>query len=577
MSFIRVWHSAVVFLTHSFRIHDPRSPHHIRLKLNALKVANHFKREQKKKKEGSFAEWKQWFNNCKMEMCGLDIRSWDERKLSEVSTAMPPSLVSFSCHNFHFFPFACIEMLLNMVSFAVNPQTLDIRWPVGPTAPLIKPKWNVDGRIDPLVLCLSRKDFSLLRFFVWYNLLEISRFLSKRTPVPQNQVADTKLVLFGYEKTGVPPTTYSIKLSSESLEFQFILDEEESNSRKVEGMMNVNCSNASWSLVKNTDCISRQHATVESICLTQTSNRKEWAGFPDLLLPLPSNNTALTQQHCLLQFTSTTYPDGNNVKSLHLDEAGIYLIVPAWQHVSDFFKLLPTLPEEFAAEEMASIMQVGDRFYRMSKGSNQDRKVTVDMTSGSAMHSPQVMVSKQFLLTLTSPRIILVADASDQPTDIPCVTLSMAHLNLLRETNVKNEVLSERSSVFCDGLEVFTGDQACIHQPTSNINNQQTTQHTSNRTITKNSSLLCPLSISGLLSKTIRSKNSPHYQSGWVWVEELQARATYTDLTHSLDVLHGVKQQMKTAKSMSRGDKPIAKQLKDSPNANQKGAPSNKM
>ena len=144
---------------------------------------------------------------------------------------------------------ACLETILS--------QSLTIQWPVGPTAPLIKPKWNIDGKIDPfLMFTLSQKDFSLFRFFVSYNIGEKSRFDSG----PEHRFEDTtqvmpnkkvNLVLYGYEKKGVPPTTYSIKLSLDLLEFQFLLDEEESKSRKMEGIMNVNCTNASWSLVKH--------------------------------------------------------------------------------------------------------------------------------------------------------------------------------------------------------------------------------------------------------------------------------------------------------------------------------------
>lgn len=424
----------------------------------------------------------------------MDVQSWDERKLNEVSKD---------------------EVLPSFV--------LDIRWPVGPTAPLIKPKWNVVGRIDPICFCLSRDDFSLFRFFVSYNLLEPSRFLSKRGTNTVEEAAKENLVLFGYEKIGVPPTTYSIKLSFEKLEFQFVLDE----GRRIEGMMNVDCANVSWSLVKLQDCIFKQNANCDSICLRQTSNRKEWAGFPDLLLPLPSRtDPSLPCQHCLLQFTSTTHPNGNNVKTLNLDSAGIYLIVPAWQHVANFFTHLKSSPEVFKAEEMTSIMQVGDRFYRMTKRSQAGENEGTTAETNHTIASP----SKQFLLTLKTPRIIQVADATDQQVDTPCVTLCMAHLNLLCESNDQNEVHSERNSVFCDGLEIFTG------MARTNPSNGS-------------SSLLCPLSISGSMRKSVRGKSSPQDISGWIWMEELQARAAYTDLTHAIDVFNGVRMQLQTGKT----------------------------
>jgi hypothetical protein len=204
-------------------------------------------------------------------------------------------------------------------SHSSSTKTLNIQWPVGPTASLIKPKWNVDGKVDPLIFSLSQKDFSLFRFFVNYNLLGPSRFLS----IPEDSShchTPTRLVLFGYEKINAPPTTYSIKLSCDLLQFKF------------EGIMNVSCSQASLSLVKLADCITKTKVNVESIRLTQTSKKDEFVGFPDLLLPLPTSgnsddSSVISRPHCLLQFTSTTHPNGNNMKTLHLDAAGIYVSV----------------------------------------------------------------------------------------------------------------------------------------------------------------------------------------------------------------------------------------------------------
>jgi len=224
----------------------------------------------------------------------------------------------------------CMRTYIHLpASHSSSTQTLNIKWPVGPTASLIKPKWNIDGKVDPLIFSLSQKDFSLFRFFVNYNLLGPSRFLSIIENSSQCHTP-TRLVLFGYEKINAPPTTYSIKLSCDLLQFKFLLDAEESVSRKVEGIMNVSCAQASWSLVKLADCITKTKVNVKSIRLTQTSKKDEWK--PDLLLPLPSNgnsddSSVISRPHCLLQFTSTTHPNGNNMKTLHLDAAGIYVSV----------------------------------------------------------------------------------------------------------------------------------------------------------------------------------------------------------------------------------------------------------
>ena len=194
--------------------------------------------------------------------------------------------------------------------------------------------------------------------------------------------------------------------------------------------------------------------------------------------------------------------------------------MPAWRHVGTFFNNLPTFPEVFTPEEMSSIMQIGDRFYRMSKGTTtveaSQRNGTI---SNEANDATDPTSSKEFLLTLITPRIILVEDAATD--ECPCLTLSMSHLNFLRQTNAHEEV----NTLFCDGLKIFTG---------------MANNHSS-----PGSSLLYPLSMSGSLKKTLPSRDcSTQSLSGWVWAEELQARAAYTDLTHSINVLIGVEKQM---------------------------------
>ena len=437
------------------------------------------------------SEWPQWFHNCRVEFCDLDVQSWDESKLNQVSSLGKSS-----------------SMVLN------------VRWPVGPTAPLVKPKWNVVGTVDPLSMRLSRKNFSLFRFFVNYNLSEPSRFLSNDDSLAG--VADgapSNLVLFGYEKKGLPPTTYSISLSFQCLEFHFYVDNEESRSGRSEGTMCVKCTNTSWSLLKNDDCISRQKANVESIHLEQTSGRKDWSGFPDLLLPITS--VPDQSNNCLLQFTSTTRPNGDSVKTLHLDHAGIYMIVPAWQHVNDFFKFLPTSPEIFTTEEMSSIMQVGDRFYRMSKATTSEIDRTTDGTElGSQETTSPTTESREFLFSLTSPKIIFVADATGAADVNSCVTLHMSNLHYHQRSHGNISA----QSVICNGLEIFAGQ----------VGNQSS-----------NSSLISPFSICGSITKALPLESySSEQMNGWICMEELKAHAAFTDLTSSLDVLTGLNKQI---------------------------------
>ena len=491
--------------------------------MNALTVTSHFVLEKVNINEITDTNtWLQWFHKAKLNMLGIDILSWDGHKLNNaVGEEGPPSLVRL--HPLHFVLYIILFMsILTNSSYLL--KAFDIRWPVGPTTPLIKPKWNIDGKVDPIIFKLSQKDFSLFRFFVSYNLCEESRFLAKSSVLLEESLTKT-LILFGYEKTNTPPTTYSISLLSKLLEFQFILDEEESKSRKVEGIMTVRCSKVSWSMLKNADCITKTHVNIESIKLTQTSKNCEWSGFPDLLLPLPAASSNVSgndesntsHPHCLLQFTSTTQPDGNhNAKTLHLDSAGIFYIVPAWQHCGKFFQNLPTTPEVFALEDMHSIMQIGDRFYRMtsSKTNKEDegqQELKMNNTRSGSSH---------FLLHLAFPRIILVADAATKD-NCQSIMISMCNLHFLREINMQNE----NFVAFCDGLEVSTG-KARSHSSSSG------------------SSLLYPLSISSSLTKSSLGNGSDHI-SGWVWTGEVQVRAAYTDLTHTIYVINGIETQLR--------------------------------
>jgi hypothetical protein len=253
---------------------------------------------------------------------------------------------------------------------------------------------------------------------------------------------------------------------------------------------------------------------MKSISLKQTSNNKEWAGFPELLLPLAIGSSE--SQH-IMQFTSTTHPDGNNVKTLHLDNPGIFLIAPAWKHVLNYFKYLPTNPDVFSRSEMSSIMQIGDRFYRLSKNSH-PTSTEDDAPSLASTLSAEESVKRQLLVTLTSPRIIFVADATRQQSDTTTLTVYLSNMNYLSDSSPKYQ----SQTVVCDGLEIFTG--LAKQSPTS--------------------SLLCPLSVCGSVTKTI-SKESPPHLKGWIWMEEIKARASYIDLTSTIDVCNGVETQAK--------------------------------
>ena len=52
----------------------------------------------------------------------------------------------------------------------------------------------------------------------------------------------------------------------------------------------------------------------------------------------------------------------------------------------------------------------------------------------------------------------------------------------------------------------------------------------------------------------IVGNDSARNQTGWVWLENIQARATYTDLIHTLTVLNGIQGQIATGKSVGKSE-----------------------
>ncbi|KAL7473779.1 hypothetical protein ACHAXS_014457 [Conticribra weissflogii] len=464
--------------------------------MECFKAANHFSHENMNGRDSVAPVWVQWFNNCDLEFRHLVMTSWEGHILNEVSDC----------------------------SSCPSSMTIKVKWPVGPFAHLVKPKWNVNAVIDPLQMRFFRKDFALLQFFVSMNIMEQSRLLSR--PNLPNEISEKyreRLVLFGYEKTWLPPTTYSINFSCKIIQLWFMLDDDESSSGKIEGMMNMTCSNASWSLLKMGT--SKQHVRVEKVRLSQTNGKLEWRGFPDLLLP----SVASPDSKCILDFTSTSYPNGDNAKSLSIDQACIYLVIPAWNHVLNYFKYLPNAPEVFTREEMPSIMQIGDRFYRLQR--NKADAVVEESTVLTL--TDEKSCSKQFFVTLTSPQIILPEDPSCQSKKKSSITLLLSHLNYLNESRVQYF----KKSLFCDGLKIIVDES---------------------KKTKSNSSLLGPLSFSGALSKTLHD-HDPTEVTGWMWSEKVIARPSYSDLISAISVVKATNHQLESLNNRSSGIKGTVK------------------
>ncbi len=165
------------------------------------------------------------------------------------------------------------------------------------------------------------------------------------------------MVHFGYDKKDAPPTTFHFNVDMSSIIIHFCLDEN-SHVADLEG------SKLHWSLRKVKDRISRQLLTFNSIHLTQTSGRKEWARCKTLLFPL--NVSEEEGKNPQLVYRSTSKLNGDNVRFLSVSNACIYLIYPAWMFVKSFFSNLPD-PDVMHNAEVLSSVQINDRWYRVEK------------------------------------------------------------------------------------------------------------------------------------------------------------------------------------------------------------------
>jgi hypothetical protein len=94
-----------------------------------------------------------------------------------------------------------------------------VRWPIGPTAPLIVPKWDVfirHGYVE-LKLLLKQDDYALLQNIVSLNICQESRNyqawlswkLENKNKTGITLVEQLRMVKFGYDVKDAFPSTYA--------------------------------------------------------------------------------------------------------------------------------------------------------------------------------------------------------------------------------------------------------------------------------------------------------------------------------------------------------------------------------
>ena len=500
-----------------------RSPHHMRISLGNMACSNWFsgRVEGEDEKGGEGADnvglRMQWYNNCRVSFEDFSLADWEETSL----TTSYDRKVGMQIH---------------------------VKWPIGPTAPKVIPKWNVNWSIDPIHFRLRQADYALFQHFIYYNVGEESRHLDEWNALQGlsseelHAYKESIAVHFGYDKKDGPQTTYLIQIECDRFVIDLAASDGTKSNRSGGDVGQISCANLNWSMKKLTDRITKQRLTCGGITLEQSSGIPGYSGFRKLLLPLQeahsegmseTDDTDHYPDHrSELVYESTSRPNGDNVKSLWIHDACIYFIYGAFMHVKDFFSNLPD-PEVWTRDDIFSSMQIGDRWYRID-GSGGGRQADISRQLSPSTSTPEHRPSAtsggshyqplyQFRLVLVSPRIVLVSDPS--LASCQAVTLKLSHLDYFYENHQAARKLSR--CFFVDGMELFTG---LASAPTNASN------------LSSENSLIHPLCVS-FTTERVECTGETRSETK-IATDVIRARAAYTDLDLAADVFLALMQDL---------------------------------
>ena len=486
-----------------------RSPHFLRLDLGGIRIANKYNTSAYGDADHETDVRMQWFNNCTITLENLRLFSWTGRELGK-----NPVVVN-----------------------------IDLRWPTGPGAHLVTPKWNVHCDLETLHMALRRSDYALVQHILSSNIGEPSRHLDEwealQTLSPKDFLAYSSSILvhFGYDKKDVTPTTYDLTIFIPSLSIDFIIGDDDGTAQTIAV---ARCTHLSWMLKKDSDLVVKQRATFDVDLFSPSAGRTD-----KLLSSWKYDRSPGTQSSNIddetpqLVYTSTTMPDGENVKTLEIVDASIYSNVPQWRRFAGFFSGLPD-PPLFDKEDIGSLIQVGDRWYKIGSAKPEHQKCPVPQKSSTEFMwiatrtTTQRVFSEeeifqiarkslaaptfQFRLTLRAPQIVLSSESSDGMKSY--VVLRMSHLDFLHSNSSLHGKVTK--SVFLDEVEVYT----------------VSTVSESKRTSAKGGgSLIHPWSIGGTIDQHIaKTSEDCHEHCTLISAGILKARAAYSDIAVALEV-----------------------------------------
>lgn len=510
------------------------SPEFIRLELSRIQLSNEYIgtviSDAAYSIDGLEADRMQWFNTCKIGLDDLRLFSWSGRELGR-----KPALGS-----------------------------VILKWPTGPLAPFVVPKWRVQCEFDSLDISLRRLDYALLQNIISYNIGEPSRYMNEWESLQSltGNVLDHYLkgilVHYGYDKKDVAPTTYDLTVSVRSLTVGLLADDNESSS----AVAIARCFDLQWRMQKGSDLVVKQKVICD-IDLVVPKNDSTY----DKLMSISKYDTEFDEERDVadidkrgMAYASTGMMNGDNVKKLEIIGATIYLIVPAWKRLGAFFQAL-TPPILLDRNDIGASIQVGDRWYRIggSRGNSRMQSTTKDdiiatepnrrsnrrhswLNRAENLSVPQQRATRKPSLTTRSPtyqmrmfllwpRIVLSSVPLDGPPTR--VILRMHHFDFLQTKSGPDSIIS-RSAFFHD-VEVYTSAHRKEAQSIEGDNQN---------------SLIHPWSVCCISTQCNERDEMCEKHSYNFSGDVLRARASYSDMAIAIDVILSVLHTAKENQSL---------------------------
>ena len=466
-----------------------RSPQHIRLEVEHLNVSNRFSGESKK---NPFHISMQWFNNCAVSITGLNFLSWRDRSLSATN-----------------------------ISLQIN-----IKWPIGLTAPLIVPKWNANFTFSEMNISIYRQDYILFMHVLYNNIMEETRNLEEWKI--QKQHRTNEMVNYGYDFKDHPPTSYLIVFHIDGISVD-LLDSDTSigsiRSRRLQ-----------YSLQKGSDHILNQKLVCGSVILSHSTGNNLRDELTQVLLPL-KESTDPDDTDEMIVYKSSTKPNSDHFKSLEINNACIFCVYSAWISLQNFFAQIPS-PEFFSVDKVQNLIQIGDRWYPIKDSysskleSNAENSMRFVSDHTKILNDKKSTPTHQVRLLLTSPRIVLVAENCSSEENRKGLTLMLSHFEYFY--NIDRNAI-QTSEIFIHALELFTNLAK---------NPRKSSDH--------DSSLIHPMN-AAVTIQLENEKKSIKFLS-----ETIRARAAFTDMSLAIDVFTNLLNDISTSgKPYGETSKPI--------------------